>query len=100
LKRYEIIVYPKALADIREAYFYIKSRSPMNAERWLQGIWKAIDELEMFPSGCAAAREEPKFGEELRQFVYKSHRIVFEVAEDEVHVLYVRHGSRERFNRE
>ena len=42
------------------------------------------------------AREREYLGEDLRQLVYKSHRIVFYVdsAKNAVYVLHVRHGKR------
>ncbi len=55
-----------------------------------------LDTLERFPERCAFARELKYLDEDLRQLVFKSHRIVFAVAKEEkcVHVVYVRHASR------
>ena len=47
--------------------------------------------LDVFP-GVAVLR--PKRGEELRHFVYKSHRIIYRIESHMVRVLYVRHGAR------
>ena len=68
----------------------------MNAARWLQALYGQIDTLERFPERCGFAREREYLDEDLRQLVFKSHRIVFTVERKEkrVDVLYVRHASR------
>lgn len=75
---------------------YIQERSPLNAARWLQGLYDEIDSLERFPERCPYAREREYLEEALRQLVYKSHRVVFYVdkSKSTVYVLYVRHGKR------
>jgi len=96
VKKYEVIVTPEAQAGIRESFLYIHQRSPLNATRWLQGLYGEIDSLERFPERCSYAREREYLEEELRQLVYKSHRVVFYVdkLKSTVYVLYVRHGKR------
>ena len=96
MKIFEVIVTPEAQAGIRESFLYIFERSPMNAGRWLQGLYDQIDTLERTPERCAYAREREYLDEDLRQLVYKSHRIVFYVdsAKNAVYVLHVRHGKR------
>jgi plasmid stabilization system protein ParE len=46
VKKYDVIVTPEAQAGIREAFLYIQERSPLNAARWLQGLYAEIDTLE------------------------------------------------------
>lgn len=96
MKKYEVIVTPEAQAGIRESFLYIHDRSPLNAARWLQGLYDEIDSLERFPERCSYAREREYLEEDLRQLVCKSHRIVFYVdkRKNTVYVLYVRHGKR------
>jgi plasmid stabilization system protein ParE len=94
VKRYEVIVTPEAEASIIAAFQYIYQRAPMNAERWLKKLYSSIGTLETFPRRCAFARECEYFEEELRQLIFKSHRVVFRVDEEEskVWVLYFVHG--------
>lgn len=96
MKTFEVIVTPEAQSGIRESFLYIHERSPLNAARWLQGLYDEIDSLERFPERCSYAREREYLEEELRQLVYKSHRVVFYVDKPQstVYVLYVRHGKR------
>ena len=94
MTKYEVIVTPEAEAAIISAFQYIDERSPMNAERWLRKLYSSIASLEMFPRRCAVARESEYFDEELRQLIFKSHRIVFRIDEEKriVWILYFRHG--------
>ena len=94
--KYQVIVTPEAQTGIRESLVYIHERSPLNAVRWLQALYEEIDTLERFPERCAFAREREYLDENLRQLVFKSHRIVFTVEKKKkrVYVLYVRHARR------
>ena len=96
MKKYRVVVTPEAETGIRESFLYIYERSPVNAARWLQGMWKQIDTLERFPERCSYAREQEYLDDELRQLIFKSHRIVFRVEKPRsiVYVLYVRHAGR------
>lgn len=96
MKKYQVIVTPEAQAGIRESFLYIHERSPLNAARWLQALYEQIDRLERFPERCAYARERQYLEEDLRQFAFKSHRVVFYVDKPAgtVYVVFVRHGKR------
>jgi len=60
------------------------------------GLYKQIETLERFPERCSYAREREFFGGNLRQLLYKSHRIVFEVdvTGKRVSVIYFHHAAR------
>ena len=96
MKKYHVIVTPEAQAGIRHALEYIHENAPANAARWLQELYKQMDTLERFPGRGAFAREREYLDEDLRQLVFKSYRIVFQINEQEntVYVLYVRHAKR------
>ena len=93
--KYVVIVTPEAEENIAAAYDYIAEHSPLNAARWLRGLYKQIDSLEEFPRGFGEAREQRHFAEEIRQVIFKSHLIIFPIddASGMVHVVYVRHGK-------
>jgi plasmid stabilization system protein ParE len=61
----------------------------------MRQIYEQIDGLEQFPRRFGAAREQAHFTEEMRQVVFKSHRIVFWIDDGSktVHVLFVRHAA-------
>lgn len=93
--KYAVEMTPTAEAELRSAFQYIHLQAPLNAARWLKGIYKAIDTLELFPTRCGIAREAQYLNADLRQYIFKSHRIVFIIDEPAktVRVLYVRHAS-------
>jgi plasmid stabilization system protein ParE len=93
--KYPVIITPAAEADVVAAFAYIRARSPMNAARWLKSLYKAIDGLGEF-HGYGRAPEGDWLDCELRQKVFKSHRIVYSVDDKKkiVHVHFVRHGAR------
>src|SRR5205814_4484337 len=92
---YDVIITPAAENDISLAFDYIQARSPLNAERWLRGMYRLIRKLELFPGRCGRAREAETLGVDLRQIVFKSHRIIFRIEQKEriVRVIRVRHGA-------
>jgi plasmid stabilization system protein ParE len=95
VKAFRVFVTPEAELGIVSAFRYIEEHSPLNAEKWLRGLYARIDTLEQMPERCALAREAQFFGEDLRQLIFKSHRIVFRIEEEAriVRVLYILHGK-------
>jgi plasmid stabilization system protein ParE len=67
--------------------------------RWLENLENAVASLAEFPKRCAVAPESRLFPTEVRQLLYgnKPHvyRILFEITEETVYVLHVRHGRRQ-----
>ena len=62
--------------------------SPTAAEKWLAGLYKAIDTLQTRPLRCPIAAESDKFREEIRELLYgkrgkrkHKHRIIFTIRE-------------------
>lgn len=92
---YAVELTPTAEAELMSAFWYIHERAPLNAARWLKGVYTAIDTLETLPRRCGIAPEAEHLGEELRNLRFKSHRIIFHVDEPRrtVRILYVRHGA-------
>jgi plasmid stabilization system protein ParE len=93
--KYKVELTPTAESELWQAFEYIHRRAPLNAARWLKGIYKAIDSLELFPTRCGTARESQYLNADLRQFIFKSHRIIFAIDDKAktVRILYIRHGS-------
>lgn len=95
MKSYRVLLTPEAEAGIQSAFDYIQNESPPAAARWLQDLYNAIVTLETLPERCSVAREQEYFDEDLRQLLFKSHRIVFRIEpENIVRVLHVRHSKR------
>lgn len=98
--RYRVIFRPKARDEALAAADYIALHgSPESARRWYEGLEAAIASLESMPAACGYARESEAFpGVELRQLIYGSHRLIFEIRKREVHILRVRHAARENLD--
>lgn len=96
MKRHKVIVTPEAQADIEGSFRFINEDFPLNAARWLIDLYSQIETLERFPERCPHARESEYYNDELRQLIFKSHRIVFFVDSTNatVYVLHVRHARR------
>jgi plasmid stabilization system protein ParE len=96
---YRLRVTARAVADADEAYAWIAEHlSPVQAERWYQGLFKQMETLTRQPSRCPRATESDKFPEELRELLYgkrnSKYRIVFAIRNEEVVVLYVHRAAR------
>jgi len=96
---FKIRASPLALADIDESVeYYTREGSPRVAAKWLDGIVATVLSLQDMPKRCALAAESDDLEFEVRQILYKSHRVVFHVDDSEkggtVHVLRVYHQAR------
>jgi len=94
MKRYRVEFSTKVEAEILASAAYIAGDSPENAAAWLDGIYEAIASLSRLPKRCGLIREHEEFSVELRELIYKSHRIIFTVDADKVRILHVRHSAR------
>jgi len=94
--RYHVIFRDAARREAVEAARYIAEHgSPEVARAWYEELVTALASLADHPHRCPLAREGGAFaGLELRQLLFKSHRILYVVNEDRVDVLHVRHASR------
>ncbi len=95
---YRVEISPSALADAEAAFLWIQKDSPQKAEEWYNGLVDAILSLESFPNRCPIAAESIDVGREIRQLLYKKHRIIFGVTDDVVQVFRVRHAARDRLS--
>ena len=73
------------------------------ALRWLQGLEDAVTSLENAPHRCGLAPEGELLSAEIRQLLYGSksnvYRILFNIEDEIVNVLHIRHGRRLPLNR-
>jgi plasmid stabilization system protein ParE len=84
----KIVWAPLAIERASEEAAFIAADKPGAAERWLSGLFKAVDRLATFPLSGARLRELPN--SEYRQLVHKSHRVVYRVSGETVIILTVR----------
>ena len=64
------------------------------AQTWYLDIIEAIESLKTFPARCAHAPEDQFFEEEIRQLLRGKYRILFEIDDETVRILHVRHSAR------
>src|SRR6266850_642608 len=96
--KYEVVITAMALAEVQEAYDWLVERAPHAADRWRESLLQAVRSLESFPKRCGLAPEGAHFQREIRQALHGKrrgiYRILFEIRDDTVVVLRVRHGAR------
>ena len=94
---YRVIFRQEARDEAIAAAAYIAEHASAEvAARWYAELETAIASLARYPSRCGLAREHAMFpGIELRQLVFKSHRLIFSVQSSEVHVLCLRHVAQD-----
>ena len=97
---YQVIFRPEARDEAIEAASYIAEHASTDtALHWYEGLENAIESLATMPHRCPLARENEAFpGIELRQIIFKSHRLIFTVKQRIVHILHVRHAARDNLN--
>ncbi len=93
---FQVEISPSALADAEESFLWIQQESSAKADEWYNGLVEAILSLENFPNRCPLAPESEDIGREIRQLIYKKHRILFGVTDDVVQVFRIRHTAQDR----
>ncbi|MCX6020594.1 MAG: type II toxin-antitoxin system RelE/ParE family toxin [Chloroflexi bacterium] len=93
-----------AIAGANAAFEHIREVAPLTAERWLHGLFAAIQTLEQMPSRCPVIPEAEELGHLARHLIYgqraSAYRIIFDVQEESeegrrVRVFRVWHGARD-----
>ena len=99
MKQFQIELSKEAKANIREVFFFIHERSPQNGETWVRGLYQRINTLKSMPDRCGLIREHKAFEDEVRELLYRSHRVIFTIDVERlcVKILTVRHSSRDEF---
>ena len=94
-----VVITEQAEREIKSAYdWWAEHRSKRQADRWYNGISKAIAELSENPDRHGESRESDSFSYEIRDLLFgigrrPTHRAVFTIRGNEVVVLTVRHTA-------
>jgi plasmid stabilization system protein ParE len=95
---YQVVVQASAQVEMEGAHEWIAERAPFTADRWYNGLLKAIRSLADNAERCALAPEDEFFPEEIRNLLYgkrhNAYRVIFTIRGDTVHVLHFRRGAR------
>lgn len=98
MTEYSVRLTDSVLAAIAEQarFIAVDNHAPLNAQRWLESIWEAVDSLEKVPRRGAVAEESRYLAFEVRQLIVGSHLLLFAVDDKTkvVSVLGLRHGHR------
>ncbi|MCD4748091.1 MAG: type II toxin-antitoxin system RelE/ParE family toxin [Thermoanaerobaculales bacterium] len=98
MTKYTVELTDAALAAIaaQARYIAVEAKAPLNAKRWLEQVWDAVDSLERWPRRTAKAEEDAYLAYEVRQLIVGSHLLLFTVDDDRrtVWVVGLRHGHR------
>ncbi len=98
MKRFKVEVTDTALAAIAAQARYIveSSGSNVEAQRWLERIWDAVDSLERWPRRAGLAEEDEYVEYEVRQLVIDNHLLLFTIVDERsvIRIVGLRHGHR------
>lgn len=98
MKKFCVLIAPKAAQDIRAAFDYLRSENPIYATQWRIGLQHAISGLSTLPHKNAVAPESAEFDVEIRTLIYgrgTPWRIFYTVDDEQVSVLHIRHGKQD-----
>ena len=85
----------RAKDDLEDAARWYAQHSRDKSLLWMIGCQEAIASLADFPSRCPVAPESREG--EVRHLLYDQHRILFEIEDETVTVLHIRHQRRQPF---
>ncbi|MDE1162754.1 MAG: type II toxin-antitoxin system RelE/ParE family toxin [Acidobacteriaceae bacterium] len=80
-------------AEAYREYILSQSNDDVAADTWVSGLLVAADSLKQLPQRCALIPEHKSFRFELRSLLYSSHRIIFRIDGNTVHVLRIYHAA-------
>jgi addiction module RelE/StbE family toxin len=89
---YKLIWSPQAIEDIQAIAEYIARDSTFYAESTVERIFQAPERLIQFPKLGRIVPE--KNDEAIREIFVFQYRMIYEIAESEIHILTVVHGKR------
>lgn len=77
-------------------YIAVDRQAPLNAARWLEQVWDAVDGLEQMPARCPLAEEDGTKPYEVRRALVGDYVLLFTIDERArtVWIIGFRHGGR------
>lgn len=101
MKRYEVKITNKALADMEAIYNYIANQfqAPDTAVKQYDRIAEGIQSLDFFPERCKLFDSQPEHDMGLRQLLVDKYSAIYVVKEDTVTVLRVLYSASDIISR-
>ena len=88
----KIIWQPLALKRVNETIDLIARDRPLAAEKWAVGLFDLVERLQQSPK---RGRVVPEVGrEQIRELLYRNHRIIYRLDPDSASILTIRYGRR------
>jgi len=98
VRTYRVIISEPAERDIEAAFCWLAERDQVAAIRWYNRLLGVIYSLDKFPERCPFAPENRDLAGVVRQVLHgrrqHKYRILFDIKDDEVRILHIRHGAR------
>jgi toxin ParE1/3/4 len=88
----KVVWSPLAIQRVVEIAEFIRRDRPRVAERWVEGVFAAVERLKKFP--LSGREVEELHREEVREIVFQGCRIIHRVEHTRVVILTVRQGVR------
>ncbi len=86
-----IVWSPLTIDIISEIATYIAQENPTAAEKWVNTVFRKVQDLQDFPeSGRVVPETENKA---IRELIYGNYRLIYRLEEKRISVLTVRHGK-------
>ncbi len=97
---YRVIVTPTAYDEAMAAVRWYAERSPDTAQRWHDGLARAVESLTWMPTRCPVSPDDSQaLGCEVRILLYGRppcvYRLLFSLVADTVWILRIRHSARD-----
>ena len=87
----KILWSPLAVERVSEIAEYIAEDNPSAAERWVDTVFKKVEELKAFPE---RGRVVPEIDNKaVKELIYGNYRIIYRLEGKRLSVLTVRHGK-------
>jgi plasmid stabilization system protein ParE len=87
----KIVWSPLAIDRVSEIAAYIAQENPTAAEKWVDTVFRKVEDLQVFPeSGRVVPETENKA---IREMIYGNYRLIYRLEEKRISVLTVRHGK-------
>ena len=103
--QYRIHLSDKAEADVAFALGWFRDQHASEAgSRWFETMWTVLVTLKRNPERCSLAGEFEKSDLQIRELLFGrrrgGYRVLFQIEDDIVHILRIRHGARDRLGLE
>lgn len=85
MQKYNLIRTNQFNDSLRNLISYIKEESPINASRFLEGVFEAVDEITVFPHKAV------EIGPDIRLKLFKGYWIPYHIAGTNIYLLDILH---------